>query len=85
MDRIYVYRDSGNNLKAFTSRGFSQPMIETDKFQTCGLAARPNERSSQLQGIGCPKGMWRQDPRRLVANKVTGPDFRPLAAQTQEQ
>jgi hypothetical protein len=71
-------------LKPFTGSGFPQPMIETDKFQTCGLAARPNERSGQLQGIGCPKGMKKQDTRGLVANKVTGSDFRPLAAQTQE-
>ena len=84
MRRIYVYRDSRNRLKPLTGSGFPQPLIKTDKFQTGGLTAGPDERSRQLQGIGGTKGMKQQDTRGLVANKVTGFDFRPLAAQTAE-
>lgn len=60
-------------------------MIGTDKFEAWDLTAGPNERSSQLQGIDGTEGMKKQNTRRLVADKVTGSDFRPLAAQSQKK
>jgi hypothetical protein len=60
-------------------------MIETDKFEAWDLTASPNERDSQLQGIGRTKGIKKQDTRRLVADKITGSDFRALAAQEQKK
>jgi len=42
VERICEYRDSRKNLKPFTGGGFSQSMIETDKFQTWDLPASPN-------------------------------------------
>jgi hypothetical protein len=48
------------------------------------LTACPNKRGSELKRIGGSKGMEKQDPGRLVSNKITGPDFRPLTAQPQK-
>jgi hypothetical protein len=83
-ERICEYRDSRNNLKPFTGGGFPQSLIKTDKFKAWNLTACPHKRGSELKGIRCSKGMEKQDPGRLVSNKVAGPDFRPLTAQPQK-
>jgi hypothetical protein len=74
---------SRNDLKPLTRGGFPQSLIKTHKFKAGDLTARPDERSRQLQGIRCPQGMKLQNTRGLVANKITGSDFCPLAAQPQ--
>jgi hypothetical protein len=81
MGRIYVYRDSRNNLKPFTGSGFPQSLIETGKSQTCGLATSPNKRRGSLQGTGghivaeCPPEEIDNNP-----TSITGQYLKPLLA-----